>query len=168
MILLGFIGLIIIGLTYPVVADGQAEVSIKGEPTYELIDQYTIGERTFSRYLINLTFINTGTAESEELKVNFTDEEGFPMEHKFSVDMGEEKIVTFNWSTSLFKNQNFIFIYTPVDLDSPWYQYNSGTKKFFLKMTDDENGESIPGFEIFSIIFVLVISTIYLKKKRKL
>ena len=69
----------LIGLTYPVVADGQAEVSIKGEPTYELIDQYTIGERTFSRYLINLTFINTGTAESEELKVNFTDEEGFPM-----------------------------------------------------------------------------------------
>ncbi|MCK4365137.1 MAG: hypothetical protein KAW45_03735 [Thermoplasmatales archaeon] len=169
MIVIGVLGLIIlVGLTYSVVADGYSEISIKGEPTYELMDRDTVGVNTFSRYLINITFVNTGTADSEELTVDFTDEEGFPFAQTFSVNMGEEKIVTFNWSTLLFKNQNLIFKYNPKNLDSPWYQYNSGTKSLTLKMTGEETGGSIPGFEIFAIIFALIISTIYFRKKKKL
>lgn len=160
--------MITIGLSYPVIAEDYSKVYIKGEPTYELIERGTVGGKTFSRYLINITFINTGTADSEELKVNFTDAEGFLMFQSFSVKAGEEKIVTFDWSTLLFKNQNFAFKYCPTNLDSPWYQYNSGTKAFTLVMVDDENGGSIPGFELFSIIFVLMLSVIYLKRKQRL
>ena len=136
-------------------------------PFQALINRHTIGERTFSEYKINLTFINNGSSNSEDLKVKFTDEEGFELSETFNVKVGVEEIVTINWSTSLFKNHNFIFHFKPVNLDSPWYQHNSGTKKYTLIMTDDEEGGLIPGFEILTVALALIIVTLYIMKKKK-
>ncbi len=147
-----------------------AEVSIVGEPTYVLIKDIIKNNEIIGKiYEINITFINNGFNSSEELIVNFTDEEHFSLSKKIILNPSETKVVSFTWSTLLIKNQQIIVSFYPSNLDIDWNQYNSGSKAFTLYIKDDkDNTTNTPGFEIILLIIAVLIFIFLLKKRNRL
>ena len=149
-----------------VAEEEHAIVSIKGTPTYELVSTNTVGDMIIRRYMINVTFINEGTIISEEIKSVLRDEEGFNLTSYFYLNSSEEKIVTYDWSTILYRNQNLVLSYYPVDLNTDLNENNSGTTTITVKMVEEENNKSIPGFEIMLMLIAIIITILYFNRKK--
>lgn len=148
----------------------RAEISILGEPTYELVNE-VIKENFVGRtYLINVTLHNAGTIRSDELKVNLTDEEGFSLKIYTYLDPGETKVISFSWSTVRSTDQQLVTNFYPSNLNTEWNQYNSGSKSFTIEI-DRKNGSAgkgIPGFEVTLLLIIIIFLIIYKRKIREI
>ena len=147
--------------------ENNAIISIVGDPVYELVSRDTTNDITISRYFINITFGNTGTETSDEIRVNLTDEEGFSLTKDFTLSAGAETTVSFYWSTTYYQNQNIVVKFFPKDLDTDWTEDNSGSTTFELVMIEGEDNKSTPGFEIILVLSAIIIFAYYQKQKRK-
>ena len=148
------------------VSAAEAEVYIDGEPTYKLIKDIIKNDEIIGKiYEINITLVNSGFISSDELTVNLTDEEHFSLSRKIILNAGETKVVSFNWSTLLIKNQKIIISFYPSNPDIDWNKYNSGSKSFTIYITEEKDikATSTPGFEIISLITAILIFTFLLK-----
>jgi len=147
----------------------QPGISIIEEPTYRLIKDVYQNDKIIGKiYEINVTFVNNGLINSEEIMINLTDEEHFYLSRKIILTPGETTVL-FNWSTLLIKNQKIIISYHPSNQDIDWDKYNSGSKAFTLFMIDEENvkATSTPGFETVLLLVSLLIFIFILKKSKK-
>jgi hypothetical protein len=150
-----------------IASEDQAEISIKGTPTYELLSQNSSGNRIVSRYKISITFENTGNISSDTIKVNLTDAEGFVLDKTFKIDSLETKVINFDWSTIFTDNQQLIINYGPADLGTPRTKYNSGKTTVSINVLENNDSGSSPGFEIITITIALLFS-IFLWKQTKI
>lgn len=146
----------------------QAEISFFGEPTYTLENKIIKNNQVIGRiYKIDVTLYNAGNLRSEELAVNFTDEEGFSLVKYTYINPGVTKIISFNWSTILNRDQEIQANFFPADLDTIWNQNNSGSKTFMIKI-NDKNGmpaTNTPGFELTLIISSIIIFVYLIRRK---
>ena len=145
-----------------------ANVSFAKEPTYELVNRLTKNNKVIGWvFHINVYLQNTGDRRSEELIVNLSDEEGFSLMKTIYLDPGENKTVTFTWSTISSKDQQLTIKYFPADLDTIWNKYNSGTTtlKVIVEDKDSVPATGIPGFEIPLLMLTLIFIVLYQKKK---
>jgi len=148
--------------------EDRAEISIKGTPKYELLSQNSSGDIVVSRYKISITFENTGNIESDLIKANLTDSEGFVLDKTFKIDALETKVIEFDWSTIFTEDQQLQINYGPADLGTIRNKNNSGKTTLTIKVLENNNGGgSTPGFEIASITIALLFSIIFLKYKSK-
>jgi len=163
-----FVGLFLGLLIENCSADEQrAEISIIGEPTYKLTNKVIKNNRVLGRtFLVDVTIHNAGDLRSEELVVNFTDEEGFSLADYIYLDPGETKIISFTWSTMLNRDQEITINYFPADIDATWNKYNSGSKTVMIKIEDGLPATSTPGFEFLLVIIAVILIAFLLKKKR--
>ena len=148
----------------------RSDVSIEGEPTYDLFDTITKNKKIIGRfYKINVTLYNSGDVMSEELTINLSDEEGFVLEKDTTIEAGETKIITFNWSTSLMRNQKIKINFFPANVHAQRSSYNSGSTSFILKIVDNDQltGTSTPGFELLLFVSAFMIFLILMKKNKK-
>lgn len=160
--------LLITALNYTVIAEeDRAEISIKGTPTYKLMSQNSSGNFVVSRYKIYITFENKGNINSDSIKVNLTDIEDFVLDKTFKIDSLETKIITFDWSTIFTNNQQLVINYGPADLGTTRTKYNSGKTTFTIKVLENNDGDSTPGFEIVSVTIALLFSISLLKHRNK-
>jgi hypothetical protein len=145
----------------------QAEISIKGAPTYELISQNTSGNRVVSRYKIYITFENSGNLTSDQIKVNLTDPDGFVLDKTFKIEPAEIKVITFDWSTIFTDNQELKINYGPADFDIIKNKFNSGKVTLIINVVENNGDGSAPGFEIVMIIIALLFSIFIVKFRNK-
>ena len=147
----------------------QADVSFLGEPTYTLKNKIIKNNQVIGRaYSIDVTLYNTGNKRSEELTVNITDEEGFSLrKNHIYLNPDESKIISFNWTTMINRDQKIIVNYFPTDLDAIWNQYNSGSKTLTIKIEDKDGlpATNTPGFELLLIITTVMMYAFLRKKK---
>ena len=144
----------------------QAEISIKGIPTYELVSQNKIGNNIVSRYNIFITFENKGNINSDLIKVNLSDSEDFNLNQDITIKSLQTKIITFNWSTIYTNDQQLEINYFPADLDAIRTKYNSGKTTFTIKIIEGNGSNPTPGFEI-AIIGLAIIIYVFLRTYRK-
>lgn len=146
----------------------RADVSISGEPTYKLTNTIVRNGRIIGKtFQIDIALSNAGDLRSDDLEVNITDEEGFSLSRTTYLEPGETKIISFTWSTINMRNQQLKANFYPLDLDTEWNEYNSGSKAFTIKVVNDGlPGTSTPGFEIILLI-TTIMSTAFLLKKKK-
>jgi len=147
--------------------EGNAIISILGEPTYKLNNTIVRDGRILGKtFQIDIVLVNTGNLKSDEIEINLTDEEGFSLSRRTYFEPGETKTISFTWSTINIRNQNLIVNYYPSDLDTLWNKYNSGSKTFTIKVVDSSvPGASTPGFEIIFLITALIVLTNLIKRK---
>ena len=146
----------------------QAEISFLGEPTYILENKIIKNNQVIGRiYTIDVTLYNAGNLRSEQIKVNITDEEGFSLVKYTYINPGETKIISFNWSTILDRDQEIHANYFPSDLDTVWTRYNSGSKTFMIKINDKDgvSATNTPGFEL-TLIISSIIFYGYLRRRK--
>lgn len=164
------LNLFFITFTEKSVAVNQAQVSFLGEPTYRLITNIERNGQVIGKtFQINVTLHNSGKLMSDELTVNLSDEEGFTLTRdKIYLDQGETKTISFTWSTTVNKNQQIKVQFFPSNLDTVWNEYNSGSKTFTIKFTDNGGlpATSTPGFEIVAFLSAVAFLILLLKKKR--
>jgi hypothetical protein len=144
-----------------------AEISIKETPTYELLSQNTSGNMVVSRYKISITFENKGNIDSDLIKVNLSDIEGFVLDKTFKIDSLQTKVINFNWSTILTGNQQLQINYGPADLGTIRTKYNSGKTTLTIKSSENNDDGSSPGYEILSVTIALLFSIVLLKYRKK-
>lgn len=160
--------ILFITLNFTAIAEEDlAEISIKETPTYKLLSQNTSGNIVVSRYKISITFENKGNIDSEKIKVNLTDTEGFVLDKIFKIDSMQTKVITFNWSTILTDNQQLQINYGPEDLGTIRTKYNSGKTTLTIKGLENNGDGSSPGYEIVSVTFALLFSIVLLKYRKK-
>jgi len=147
----------------------QADISFLGEPIYTLKNKIIKNNQVIGRaYSIDVTLYNTGNKRSEELAVNITDEEGFSLRKNYIyLNPDESKIISFNWTTMINRDQKIIVNYFPMDLDTIWNQYNSGSKTLTIKIEDKDGlpATNTPGFELLLIITTVMMYAFFRKKK---
>ncbi len=115
-------------------------------------------------YEINVTLVNSGLIKSDEITVNLTDEEHFFLSKEIVLNPGQNKTISFNWSTLLIKNQQIIIGYYPSNPDTGWNKCNSGSKVFTIYIKDEEkNKATAPGFEII-LLLISILIFIFLKE----
>ena len=151
-------------------AENNYNVSFVGEPTYELLNTVKRGGNIIGKaYVINITLYNSGPDESEALIVNISDEEGFDLFQRISIDSGETKVVTFEWSTMLLRNQQILINFYPENSKNKKTLQNSGSTSLTIKIidtNDDLTGTSTPGFEFLVVLSAIILLSILLKKKK--
>ena len=147
--------------------EDSAEISIKGTPTYELLSQNSSGNIVVSRYKILITFENKGNIESDLIKVNLTDLEGFVLDKTFKIGSLETKVIDFDWSTIFTENQQLQINYGPADLGTIRTKYNSGKTTLTIKVLENNDDGSTPGFEILSVTIALLFSIVFLRYRNK-
>jgi hypothetical protein len=148
----------------------RSDVSIKEEPTYQLVNTLTKNNKIIGKYYeIYVSLYNSGDVKSERLTVNLSDQEGFVLEQDTYVEPGETKIVTFNWSTTYLSNQNMKVNFFPADVYVPTNQYNSGSTSFEIEIVNNNGvpATSTPGFEIIFLISAILIIYFLSKKNKK-
>lgn len=148
----------------------RSNVSIKEEPTYELVDTLTKNNKIIGKYYkIYVTLYNSGDVRSELLTVNLSDPEGFVLLQDTYVEAGETKIITFNWSTTYLINQNIKVNFFPSSAYAQTNQYNSGSISFVIDVVENNGltGTSTPGFEIIFLISAILIIFFLSKKYKK-
>lgn len=147
--------------------ENPANVSIIGEPTYKLKNTFEKNGRIIGKtFQIDIIFSNTGDFKSDEIEINLTDQEGFVLSQRTFFIGGETRIISFNWSTMIIKDQVLKINFYPSDVDTSWNKYNSGHKTLAIKVSD--NGipsTSTPGFEIFLLIITVIGITFLIKKR---
>ncbi|KYK21537.1 hypothetical protein AYK24_08990 [Thermoplasmatales archaeon SG8-52-4] len=147
--------------------EGQAEISIKGTPTYKLISQNTSGNRIVSRYKIYITFENSGNVSSDQIKVNLTDPDGFILDKTFKIEPAETKLITFDWSTIFTDDQELKINYRPTDFDTIKTKDNSGKTTLTIKVVNNNDDGSTPGFEMVVISIALLFSILIIRYRNK-
>lgn len=147
--------------------ESDVNISILDEPTYKLNNTIIKNGKILGKtYQINIILGNTGSIKSDEIEVNLTDEEGFTLTQRTYFEPGETKTIYFTWSTIKIKNQNLKVYFYPFDTDTLWTKYNSGNKKFTIKVVDDGmTGTTTPGFEMILLIMTIISITYFMKKK---
>jgi len=156
-------------LSFTFIVQAQAELSIKGTPTYELTKQETVGNTLISRYNIYIIIENTGTSRSENTTINLTNTEGYPLKEIFELQPGEEKNITFEYPTILETSQDLRIFYFPTHLEEDqWNELNSGSTTITLNAANDGTNGSSPGFEIIILFTAIMLITLYCKKFRKI
>jgi hypothetical protein len=163
--LLGFLSVIFTESCY---ARNNYELSIEGEPTYELEDTIRIGDRIVGQtYIIHIPIHNSGSHRSEKITVNISDEEGFDLFQEVYINPGVTRDVTFNWSTMLLRNQIIKVYYYPSDTGKT-SKLNSGSTSFTIKISGfDIPATSTPGFETIGILFAIIICILIVNKKNR-
>jgi len=148
--------------------ENRAEVSFVGDPTYRLINKVVKDNIQGWTYEINVTLQNTGDKKSDELLINLSNEEE-SLHKTIIIEPGNTSIVSFLWSTIYDKDRDFNIRFYPVDIETPRNSYNSGSTSFTLVIgdVDKASSKSTPGFEIILLFVSIIISMIYLKKRRK-
>jgi len=150
-----------------------ANVSFAKEPTYELVNRIIKNNKVIGWvFHINVYLQNTGDTRSEELIVNLSDEEGFSLMKTIYLDPGENKTVTFTWSTvpsreAPTKDKQLTIRYFPANIDTIRNKYNSGitTLTVIIEGKDGIPATGIPGFEIPLLMLTLILIVLYQKKK---
>ncbi len=146
----------------------RAEVSFVGSPTYRLTNKVDKNGIQGWTYEINVTLQNTGDKKSDELLINLSSEED-SLHKTIILEPGNTTTVSFIWSTISDKDQEFNIRFYPTNIELPRTSYNSGSTSFTLVIEDVDKvpSKSTPGFGIILVFISLIISMIYLKKRRK-
>lgn len=166
-IIITFFSLIISENCY---AKNNYDISFESEPTYELVNTIKRGNEIIGKsYNINIPIHNNGPERTEELIVNMSDEEGFDLNQRIFIDPGETKVVIFEWSTMLLRNQQILINFFPVNSQIQKTSYNSGSTSLTIKIidtNDDLTGTSTPGFEfVLALSAIILLSILYKRKK---
>jgi hypothetical protein len=150
-----------------VIAAAKIE-AIEG-PTFYL---YEFSEKpAIYRYYINLTLKNSGDENSESIKIRIYENDQptlapIEMVDPVIIPSGDSLDVNFDWVTS----SAFIPIeirWFPSDLNAKADDTNSGIISLEINaFSNDENGS--PGFELLFAIFAIIISTVIIRKRKRL
>jgi len=150
-------------------AEDPAIITFDGTPTYTHTRTITVGDtiRGYS-YKITVSIKNTGTVASQAMSVNLSDEEGYSLIYPSSITLepGETETVTFNWSTSLVRDQNVQINFFPSDLNADRDQYNTGSTILNIVIPDSGTTQKTPGFEL-CIIIIALLALVTLSKYKK-
>ena len=152
-----------------ILAEDQAIITFDGTPTYTHTKTITVGDtiRGYSFDII-VSIKNTGTVASQAMSVNLSDEEGFTLIYPSSITLepGETETVTFNWSTSLVRDQNVWISFFPADLNADRDQNNSNSTILNIVIPESGTTKKTPGFKLGIIILALLVSIILINKEK--
>ena len=148
-------------------ATEPANLGIVGTPSYYLYE--TKSDPTRYKYLINVTFYNSGDEPSVPVNIKlFEDGKAalWPDDcHEVSFGPKEYKNFTFDWSTSL-AYKIVEIVYKPANANTLETRFNSGNVPIEIG-SKQTNAEKTPGFEISMLVLFIFFIVLFLKHSKR-
>jgi len=128
----------------------------------DFVKSIDIGGTTYEYYDIRITLHNSGDVISDNITVKLQDELDNYTQNK-KVNPGEDETFTFTNHPLPGEDQHTLYVsYYATDLDKRG-GHNTGSTTITTDYSDNENNDSIPGFGIITLLWVILL--LFITKK---
>ncbi|KAA0007764.1 MAG: hypothetical protein DRN01_05750 [Thermoplasmata archaeon] len=154
MIVLTFLAAILLLQT----VQAHEEISLV-DVSHTLKKERQAGGWTIRTYIINVTLANNGDTASVDTTVDVEDNEGFILHKNTTLNPGETKVLSFEWTTKNPQQQIVNISYGPTSKNVPHTSYNSGKTTLTIEALPgyENNGKKTPGFEFMFLVAALLM-----------